>query len=194
MSSILLAGPAVEPITLTQAKQFLRVEHDDDDDVITILIAASRRHVETQTRRALITQRWRLMRDEWPASGCLELLPAPVQTLEAVRVYKRDGTTLAIDLASFTLDKSDAPARLCFRYGMIVIAPPSPERYVNGIEIDVTCGYGDDPEDVPEPLRHALRMLLTHWYDNRGIIGENQFVPLPQSAAALIAPYRVLSL
>ena len=40
MPSILLAGPAVEPVTLAEAKQFLRVEHDDDDDIIAALIPA----------------------------------------------------------------------------------------------------------------------------------------------------------
>src|SRR5262245_22397792 len=101
MPSILLAGPAAEPITLAEAKQFVRVEHDDDDDIIAALIAGSRIHVETQTRRALITQSWRLTRDVWPATGCLALLPVPVKTLDAVRVYKSDGTTLSLDLGGF---------------------------------------------------------------------------------------------
>src|ERR1041384_602168 len=92
MPSILLAGPTVEPITLGDAKQFLRVQHDDDDDIITALIAGSRIHVETQTRRALITQSWRLTRDVWPKTGCLALLPVPVHTLDAARVYRSDGT------------------------------------------------------------------------------------------------------
>src|SRR5437660_8133399 len=115
MPSILLSGPAVEPLTLADAKQFIRVEHNDDDDVIAALIAGARIHVETQTRRALITQSWRLTRDVWPATGCLTLLPVPVKTLDAVRVYKSDETTLALDGSGFTLDKSDAPARLSFR-------------------------------------------------------------------------------
>jgi uncharacterized phiE125 gp8 family phage protein len=191
MPSILLAGPAAEPITLTQAKQFLRVEHDDDDDMITALIAGSRIHVETQTRRALITQSWRLTRDVWPASGCLALLPVPVKTLDAVRVYKSDGTALALDATGFTLDASDAPARLAFVHG----APVAPERPAAGIEIDITCGYGDAGTNVPEPLRQAIRLLVAHWYENRGLIAVGSEVAvLPQSAAALIAPYRVLAL
>ena len=78
MPSILLTGPAVEPVTLAEAKQFTRVEHDDDDDVIAALIAGSRIHVETQTRRALITQSWRLARDVWPGCGWLAVLPVPL--------------------------------------------------------------------------------------------------------------------
>jgi uncharacterized phiE125 gp8 family phage protein len=93
MPSILLSGPAVEPVTLAEAKLFLRVEHDDDDDLIAPLVAGSRIHVESQTRRALISQIWRLTRDAWPESGRLFLLPVPVVSLLAARIYKDNTTT-----------------------------------------------------------------------------------------------------
>ncbi len=191
MPSILLSGPAVEPITLAEAKQFIRVEHDDDDDIIAALIAGSRIHVETQTRRALITQSWRLTRDVWPELGCVPVLPVPLRTLDVARVYRSDGSTLAIDVAAFTVDKAAAPARLAFMRGAL----PAPERAVGGIEIDVTCGYGNEPDDVPEPLRQAIRLLVAHWYENRGIVAAGGDVAvLPQTVAALLAPYRVLAL
>ena len=95
MPSILLSGPAAEPITLAQAKAHLRVEHDDDDDIIAALIAGSRIHVETQTRRALITQSWRLVRDVWPESAFVAVLPVPLAALDAARIHKADGTTRA---------------------------------------------------------------------------------------------------
>src|SRR5256885_1384018 len=106
-------------------------------------------------------------------------------------VTKSDGTALALDGSGFTLDESDAPARLSFRAG----APLAPERPAAGIEIDITCGYGDAPGNVPEPLRQAIRLLVAHWYENRGLVAVgHEMAVLPQTVAALIAPYRVLAL
>ena len=112
MPSILLSGPEVEPVTLAEAKLFLRVEHDDDDDLIAALIAGSRIHIESQTRRALISQTWRLTRDVWPESGRLFVLPVPLVSLVAARIYTDNTTTHTIDVSVFTLDKAASPALL----------------------------------------------------------------------------------
>lgn len=108
MPSILLTAPTVEPLSLAEAKAFLRIEHNDDDDVIGALIASARIHVEAQTRRALITQHWRLVLDAWPADGRLKVLPAPLAALDAVRVYDDNGSAGALDLQSFVVDKAGA--------------------------------------------------------------------------------------
>jgi uncharacterized phiE125 gp8 family phage protein len=187
MSSILLTAPAVEPLSLDGARAFLRVEHHDDDEVIAALIAGSRIHVEAQTRRALITQHWRLMADAWPQDGRLPVRPAPLRELTAARVYDADGNAQAIDLQAFVPDLGASA---------VAFAPwalPAPGRLAAGIELDVTVGYGDGAPDVPEPLRQAIRLLVAHWYENRGMVG-TQTARLPAAAAALVAPYRMLSL
>ena len=190
MPSILLTGPAAEPITLAEAKQFMRVTHDDDDDVVRALIAGARIHVEAQTRRALVTQTWRLVRDAWPEGGRLAVLPVPLAALVAARIYRENGSTQALDIAAFAVDAAAEPARLAFTRGAL----PAPGRPVGGIEVDVTCGYGE-ASDVPEPLRQAIRMLVAHWYENRGLVALGETVAaLPAAVSALIGPYRVLSL
>lgn len=189
MSSILLTGPAVEPVSLDEAKHYLRVEHDDDDDVIAALIAGARVHVETQTRRALIVQTWRIVGDRWPDDGRVAILPVPLRALLSARVYKLDGATQPIDPAAFVADKAATPALLAFAAG----APPAPGRALAGIELDVEVGYGPTPADVPQPLRQAIRALVAHWYENRGVIAEG-VAPMPETVAALLKPYRVLAL
>jgi uncharacterized phiE125 gp8 family phage protein len=191
MSSILLTPPALEPVTLADAKAWLRVEHDDDDDVVAALIAGARNHIEAQTRRALITQEWRLVRDAWPSDGRITALPAPLVEIAAVRVRDGEGGAQSIDLQAFTMDAAAAPAIIAFAPWSL----PAPERKGGGIEIDITCGYGDEPDDVPAALRQAIWLLLAHWYENRGLIAVGDTVAvLPVTVAALIAPYRVLSL
>jgi len=104
MPSILLSAPAVEPVTLDEARSFLRVEHNADDEVIAALTAGSRIHVEAQTRRALITQSWRITADSWPQDGRLTVLPAPLQALTAARVYDVDNNAQVVDLQAFVPD------------------------------------------------------------------------------------------
>lgn len=188
MSSILLTVPAAEPLSLAEAKAFLRIEHADDDDVIGALISASRIHIEAQTRRALITQDWRITLDAWPADGRLPVRPAPLRELTAARVYDAGGVAHAVDLQSFVVDTSASA---------LAFAPwalPSPGRLATGIELDVVAGHGDAAADVPEPLRQAVRLLIAHWYENRGLAALGAVTILPTSVAALIAPYRMLAL
>jgi uncharacterized phiE125 gp8 family phage protein len=189
MSSILLTAPAIEPVSLAEAKAYLRVEHNDDDELIGALIAGSRIHVEAQTRRALITQSWRISADCWPEDGRLTVVPGPLQQLTAARVYDFEGLAHDVDVQAFVSDKGAS---------VLAFAPwavPAPGRVVAGIELNVTVGYGDAAIDVPEPLRQAIRLLTAHWYENRGLVttGVNHS-PLPSTVAALIAPYRMLSL
>lgn len=188
MSSILLTAPAAEPLTLAEARAFLRVEHTDDDDLIAALIAGARIHVEAQTRRALITQSWRLLLDAWPPSGRIDARPAPLQAVTAARVYDGEGTAHAIDTQAFVPDLG--ASALAF----MLSAMPAPGRIAAGIELDVSVGYGDAAADVPEPLRQAMRILVAHWYENRGLMAGGQGGALPSTLVALLSPYRMLSL
>ena len=186
MTALLLTPPVIEPLTLIEAKAFMRVDHGDDDDVITALIAAARVHVEAMTRRALLAQTWRFVLDAWPRDGRFAPRIAPLRDLVAARVFDADGTARDIDGESFVVDPaSNAIAAPCF-------ALPVPGRATAGIALDVRCGYGAEAGDVPADLRQAIRLLLAHWYDNRVATADGAAVPV--SVSALLAPYRMLAL
>lgn len=189
MPAILLTPPATEPWSVDDAKSYLRVEHDDDDVVIGSLIAAARGQVEALARCALLAQTWRVVRDAWPADGRVRPKVGPLRQLVAARVYDAANVATSLDVESFVIDAA----------ANVIAAPcwslPAPGRATAGIELDVELGFGATAADVPDVLRHAVRTLVTHWYENRGMAAIGASVALlPGSVSAMIASYRTLSL
>ena len=43
-------------------------------------------------------------------------------------------------------------------------------------------------------MRQAIRLLIAHWYENRGLAAVGTVTILPTTVASLIAPYRMLAL
>lgn len=185
MTALLTDGPAAEPITLAEARTFLRLDQDAEDGLVGALVTAARLHVEASTRRLLMTQRWRLVHDRWPGAF-LPIPLSPLREVEAIRLFAADGTAATLPPADWWVDPAPGTGRLfstrtCF---------PNPGRRFAGIEVDVVAGYGT-AADVPEPLRQAIRLLVAHWFEQRLLVGEAGS-PLPRTVDALLAPYRVL--
>lgn len=189
MTAILLEAPAAEPISLADAKAFLRVEHDDDDAVIASLIAAARAHIETRTRHCLLEQTWRVFAARWPGDGRFRLRLGPAREVGAARLRERDGGERPLDLQAFVVLTAENPGVVAFVPGTLAM----PESQDSGIELDVRLGYGA-AEDVPEPLRHAVRILVAHWYEIRLLQAVGATSRVPEGLDALITPYRGVAL
>jgi uncharacterized phiE125 gp8 family phage protein len=182
MSPILVAGPAVEPVTLTDAKAHLRLDTPDEDAVVASLISAARQLVEQATRRALIAQTWRIRLDAWPQGRAVALPLAPVLAIVAVRVTPASGPPEILAPALYRLDAARDPSRL-----VLEDAAPDPGTRSGGVEIDASFGFGAAPDDVPAPLRLAIQRLVARWFERRG--DEASDGAMPSDVAALIAPF-----
>lgn len=179
MPLILLAGPQEEPITLAQAKLFLRVDHDDEDGLIEALVKAARLHVEEATGQRLMSQSWRVVLDEWPP-GPVRVPLRPLTALVGARLRSASGESADIDVEGAAIDAMRGEIRLAER--------PRPQRPFAGIEIDIEAGYAG-PAEVPATLVQALRMIIAHWYEHRA--GAPAATALPEGITALLASQRV---
>jgi uncharacterized phiE125 gp8 family phage protein len=191
MAAALITPPALEPVSLEDAKAHLRLDTDDDDQLVSAAIVAARVHVEATTRRRLIEQGWRVYLDAWPRKRIVAIPVAPLIAVDAVTVYDLSGAPVVVDEGDYEVDAVSVPGRL-------VLSAPVPVtvgRAVNGIEIEITAGYGPSGVDVPAPLRQAIMMLVAHWYEHRGPAGYDLAAELPPFGfEAMVAPYRILSL
>ena len=184
MMSIFVDGPAVEPIPLAEMKAYLRVDDDDgaQDAVIAGLVKAARLTVEGASRRVLIEQRWRVALDRWPQDRVVLLPLSPLISVESIKVFDAKGAAAGIAAGAIDSDRFSDPPRIA------VPDAPEPGRARNGILIEVLAGYGGAAEAVPAALRLAIRILVAHWFENRGDVAGEQ--TLPPEAFALVAPFR----
>lgn len=185
MRPMLIGAPAVEPVSLAEAKSWLREDGSDEDQLIQALMVSARMTLEAYTRRFFVTQSWRLVFDSWPESVCatstLAIPFAPFQSAAAIRVYDQADVAHLVPAPSYRAPSATEGGRIVFK-----TAPPPPRRCADGIEVDFIVGYGALGADTPEPLRRAILTLVAHWRENRGDDDD----ALPNSVTQLAAPFR----
>lgn len=181
--------PAFEPVTLSEIRAWPRLDHASEDTMLEGLVRAAREEVELRTGLALITQSWRVCIDKWPRTGTLRLPRSPAITIDAVTRYGRDGDATQLDPADFVLNGRTEPASIALRPGMVVPVGP------NGIEVDFTAGFGPSGPDVPDALKHAIKVLVAHWFEFRGAFGPaDQPVSFPDGFERLLRAHRRVGL
>ena len=181
MTLALVTPPALEPLSLAQVKDHLRVTHDAEDALLADLLRAARLHVEFAARSRLLTQVWRVYADHVPPEG-LALPVGPVQAVEVVTVFDADGTPTVLAASAYSLARGAEPACL------VIDVPPA--AAANGVEIDLRCGFGDLGVDVPDTLKRAILLLCAHWYEFRGVVHPSQQpVSMPPGFDTLVAPF-----
>jgi uncharacterized phiE125 gp8 family phage protein len=191
MPLVMTSPPAAEPVTVADAKAHMRIDTDAEDVLIGSLLLTSRLHIETALSLALITQSWTLILDRWPKGGEIDLPLAPLRSVDDVRVKDARGNAAVVPEQNYLVDLASRPPRLVWNN----CVPPLPGLAANGIEIDLTAGFGDTADSVPAPLKHAILMLTAHWYEHRdpqeiGTAGAR----IPDAVGDLINPFRAIRL
>jgi uncharacterized phiE125 gp8 family phage protein len=197
MRLIQVTPPAVQPVTLAEARLRLRVDtwgspplHVDDDDITAMILAATQ-YLDGPSGilgRALIDQTWDLKLDGFPYWGgavfdehrvqygyCEAAIDVPLPPLIAVTSI----TYVDVDEATQTLASSayqvlglggTARAQIVPVYGTTwPVAHPMRES----VTVRFRCGYEgsgspvDAAANVPAPIKTAILLLAGHFYQNR---------------------------
>ena len=194
MSYQITVQPTTEPVSLSEAKDHLRVDFDDEDTYIETLITTARKYCESYTNRVFITQTWRQNIDCFPR--VIKLKVNPVISLTSLKYYDTTETqkTIADDPNNFQKDFNSDVASL---HEGLVNAFPSVGNTINPIEIITVCGYGD-ASDVPDNIKHAMKIMISHLYENREGVnvvvgGLAMQIELPNAVKHLLSPFRILT-
>ncbi len=183
MNLRLVTAPAKEPVSVQEAKDHLKILHALEDGYIGSLVKAATKMAEDFLNRALIEQEWELLFDFFPRSPINIPLP-PLQSIDSVKYIDSEGVLQTLAPSEYETDTAGFIGRLSLRDGK---SWPSTKRTTNAVVVAFTAGYGDDPGNVPEPIRQGIKVAVAALYENR------EEAKLPFAAESLLWPYRVFN-
>lgn len=176
-------APATEVWTLSEVKNYLKVDTSADDTLITTLLQSAREVAERYLNQALITQTITEKLDRL-SNPTIYLSVSPVISVSSFQYADSQNTTQPYNASNYIVDTFEKPARLSLAYGKTW---PTLYGNINDVTITYTAGYGATAASVPMQIRQAILMMIADSYDNR----EDYVKKLPTASEYLLDQYRV---
>lgn len=191
MSLTLITPPAVEPVSLAEARLQCRIDADNtaEDTLLAIYITAARNMAEHELQRVLIDQTWELRLDAFPAAE-ISLGKAGVRSITSVEYVNAAGTLQALDSAAYVLDATTSPGWLLPADGTTW---PATTDVANAVRVRFVVGYGDSASLVPENIRTWILLTTATLYKQRESIDlSGRATSLPgRFIDSMLDPFRV---
>lgn len=208
MNLTLVSDVAVdgEPLSLEDARGYLRQPPDEDNPDILRLISAAREVAETYSGRQQARKQWDLALDVWPLQpglltwphaalyadpltlqfrvgpSFIELLD-PLVTVDLVTYKKADGSVVTMaPNVDYVVDARKHPGGICPAPGKTW---PTDSLWPSSA-ITIRFTAGPLPDYVPSSIKQGIALLVSQWFDNR--------VPYEGLKAAAEIPFNVEAL
>jgi len=168
------SDPAVEPLTLDEAKLHCRIDDGMgvvEDAWLTATIIAAREQAETRMQRSIIDSEFVLTLDEF--SEAIHLPMPRVSLVTSVQYVDTNGTPQTLDSALYSLDNSsDYTNWLLPAYDVVW---PATRDQANAVTITYRSGWADAAA-VPQSVKLWMKLAIAAWYDVRAGM---DLAPLP---------------
>lgn len=181
-------GPTAEPLSLDEAVRHLQLAVGNDNSYITSLIQVARDVSENATGRALMASTWVAACHSWPCNSIMSLTVSPVSAISSVKYYADGDTALTtLDPSNYSLATTISPAVVIFDEDFD--APDLADR-PDAIQVTFTAGAATTAA-IPPSMKHAVRLILRHYYDHPEAINDTKGVELPFGIKHLLDSNRI---
>jgi len=187
----LTTAPTSKPITTEEAKAHIKIDSTvtADDVYIDTLVEAAIEYAQERTRRQFITATYKMYLDDFPGSSTpIELDKPKLQSITSITYVDTNEVLQTWSNTLYEVDTKTEPGR---------VQPIDGESYpgvftqFNGVIITFVAGYGG-AADVPDVIKHALKLLVAYFYENRDMVnvsfaahGVSQ-IPVPMAVEVLL--------
>lgn len=161
MALKVITQPATEPVTLTEARLWIRYDGTLQNDVITALITAARKSIESWTNRTLVTTGYEYYVNDLCA--VIQFPTSTVQSITSITYIDDNGDTQTLSNTLYTLDNISIINTVFLTptqsYPSVLVQP-------NAVKITLLAGYGDI-DAVPENLKTVIKMRVAELFEHR---------------------------
>jgi uncharacterized phiE125 gp8 family phage protein len=186
-----VTAPALEPISVDDAKTHLRITHSREDALIAANITAARQAFEQHTGRAAVTQTWQAQLSCW-FEECALPMAVPLQnnalavpsTAPVVQYYDTAGALQTAATSLYLVNTVAQPGRI--ERAPVQIWPVVQVDRAYPILITYVAGWSS-PDVVPELVKQGIRLWVGSLDADR--IGSEESAASRRAALILWNPF-----
>lgn len=180
-----ISAPSVKPVSVADVKEQSRVDGVAEDALLARLIDAATATIDGPygIGICLESQQWEWAMDRFPLVFQIPLYP--VISVDSIKYIDQNGTEQTLDPSVYRVDTHSNPARINLAWNQVW---PSARLVSNAVKVTITAGH----TSVPEDLKHAIVLLVAHWYENREAVTlDGTPRNMPMAVDAILDRYRV---
>jgi len=183
MGLSLVTGPTLEPVTVEEVKDHLRIDASTEDTLLSRWIKVAREKCEGLQNKAYLTQTWDWYMDGFPGVPIPVPLP-PLQSVTDIKYTNSSADESKVAATVYTVDTYSMPGRINLAYGQTW--PSTTLRTLNGVYIRFIAGY-TSRINVPEHIKEAIKLLVGHYYEHREETSNERILEtIPEGVEALL--------
>jgi len=206
----LVTPPATTVVTVTEAKDYLRIDNNLEDTRILLMIETATNTLQNYLSIKFINQVWDVFLDWFPMnartewwdgvrdysikelSGQAKNISLPLGIAKefiAFNTYADDNTAIPETVGNYIFDNVSNQTRIGLKLGSVW--PQTVLRPNNGIQFRIKFGFGDAGTNVPAEIKMAILELCAHMYENRG--DQNEMV-IPPHILTIVSHWKRMKL
>lgn len=159
-----LTPPTLEPVTLSEVKEYIKLDGKAEDKYLESIIKAVRLALEGILGRSIMTQTIMLRLDAWP-SNVLNLPRPPLVSVTAIRTLDEAGAKTVYSASNYYINTGGGKAQIVIKCASSL--PSNYNRAHGGYEVEYIAGYGNEISDVPETIRQAVLQWVAAVYETK---------------------------
>lgn len=201
-----ITKPTFEPISLDEAKGYLRVSQDLEDAWITSAIKAARYYSELHLKQTIPATTYTWFIDSFPSnqgyfnrdiraagmgpawlpgtqSAVITLPKPPLLSVTGVEYRDVQGQMQTLDPATYVVSLGMGTSLATANNS--IWPPTAVAPLIDNVLITFRSGYAT-ADDIPEPIKIACQMWVTHWYEQRLPVTGMTMTRVPDHVLALL--------